>query len=79
MDPCSLRYLSGRFWWKSGRAEVSGYADGVAALSDGSVGLQAGRGHLARLGHGVVQFRDLRTQKCVAAVVEGEVHARGWK
>ena len=32
---------------------------------------------LARQGHQVVQFRDLQTQKYVAAVVDGEVHAYG--
>jgi hypothetical protein len=31
-------------------------------------------GQLARQGHGVVQFRDLQTQNCVAAVVDGEMH-----
>lgn len=36
-------------------------------------------GRLARQGHGVVQFRDLQTQKYVAAVVDGEVHAYGRK
>jgi len=36
-------------------------------------------GQLARQGHQVVQFRDLQTQKYVAAVVDGEVHAYGRK
>jgi hypothetical protein len=36
-------------------------------------------GQLARQGHRVVQFRDLQTQKYVAAVVDGEVHAYGKK
>src|ERR1700680_1608550 len=36
-------------------------------------------GQLARQGHRVVQFRDLQTQKYVAAVVDGEVHAYGRK
>jgi hypothetical protein len=36
-------------------------------------------GQLARAGHQVVQFRDLQTQKYVAAVVDGEVHAYGRK
>jgi hypothetical protein len=58
--------------------EVSGYADGVAALSDGSVCCRRG-GTVGAPGDGVVQFRDLQTQKCVAAVVNGEVHACGWK
>jgi hypothetical protein len=34
-------------------------------------------GQLARQGHGVVQFRDLQTQKRVAAVVDGVMHAYG--
>ena len=34
-------------------------------------------GQLARQGHRVVQLRDLQTQKYVAAVVDGEVHAYG--
>jgi hypothetical protein len=34
---------------------------------------------LARQGHQVVQLRDLQTQKYVAAVVDGEVHAYGRK
>ena len=38
-----------------------------------------GEGTVGAAGHGVVQFRDLQTQKCVAAVVDGEVHACGWK
>ena len=36
-------------------------------------------GQLARQGHRVVQFRDLQTQKYVAAVVDGEGHAYGRK
>ena len=36
-------------------------------------------GQLARLGHRVVQFRDLQAQKYVAAGVNGEVHAYGRK
>ena len=36
-------------------------------------------GQLARQGHRVVQFRDLQTQKYVAAGVNGEVHAYGKK
>jgi hypothetical protein len=34
---------------------------------------------LARQGHRVVQFRDLETQKYVAAVVDQQVHAYGKK
>ena len=36
-------------------------------------------GQLARQGYRVVQLRDLQTQKYVAAVVDGEVHAYGKK
>ena len=36
-------------------------------------------GQLARQGHRVVQFRDLETQKYVAAVVDQQVHAYGKK
>ena len=36
-------------------------------------------GQLARQGHRVVQFRDLQTQKYVAALVDGEVHEYGRK
>ena len=36
-------------------------------------------GRLGRQGHRVVQLRDLQTQKYVAAVVDGEVHAYGKK
>ena len=36
-------------------------------------------GQLARQGHRLVQFRDLQTQKYVAAVVDGKVHAYGRK
>ena len=36
-------------------------------------------GQLARQGHRVVQFRDLETQKYVAAVVDQQMHAYGKK
>ena len=73
MDPSSLRY--GRFCWKSGSFGLRGRDRGAF----GRFGLLPSGGQSARLGHGVVQFRDLRIQQCAAEVVDGEVHAYRWK